>query len=328
MFKSIADYIVSYFGLSLETKFGAAVHFFIEDSVKIFILIYLTTFIVSLFRTKLDPERIKEYISGKSRWIAYFIAVFLGVITPFCSCSSIPLFIGFVGVGVPFGVAMAFLIASPLISEVAIAMLFTLEENGAQIAFAYTSIGVIISVIGGYLCDKYELGKHVVSVAAKKPCCCSCQKEKVASHSVGAVYVPDTSIYRYAHLYASEVIKDIGLYVLIGLSFGAFMHGYVPQDFFIKYAGAGNIYSVPFAAIAGIPIYANHLSVLPIIEVLLSKGVPVGTSLVMLMSITAISLPEMVMIRKVINWKMIGIFALFLLVSFVIVGYFINWIFV
>lgn len=274
-------------------------------------------FVVSLFRAQLSPEKIKQYLSGKTRFYGYILAVFLGVVTPFCSCSSIPLFLTFMAAGIPFGIAMAFLIASPLISEVAAVLLMTMPEAGVPVMLVYVIMGGIIAVIGGYLCDKLNLQKLVKVQEMKPSCGCEDHDHETVSDKINSTII-------FANDYAWQTVKEIWLYVLIGLGVGALMHGYVPQELFVKYLGAENIWAVPLAAIAGIPIYANHNSVLPIVQVLLMKGVPVGTTLVMLMSITAISLPEMIMLNKVLRWKMIGLFIAYLFISFIIVGYLLN----
>lgn len=310
-----ADFATLKMGLSLQTKLGTAVSFFIEDFFKIFLLIYLSLFIVSLFRYQLSPEKIKEYLSGKHSFWGYLWAIMLGTITPFCSCSSIPLFLGFTAAGIPFGITMAFLISSPLISEVAIFLLLITPHAGMKVAGVYILVGVIIAAIGGWLCDLFHLEKYlkVIEEPQKTGCCCN----KTAKEKIKATV-------KFANDYAIETIKEVGLYVILGLLVGAFMHGYIPHELFIKYLGAKNLFAVPMAAIIGIPIYANHTSVLPIVQVLLMKGVPVGTTLVMLMSITAISLPELIMLNRVLKWKILALFVGYLLVSFIFVGYLLN----
>lgn len=312
--ENFANFATVKMGLSLQTRAGMAVSFFIEDFFKIFLLIYITLFVVSLFRYQLAPEKIRQYLSGKNSFWGYILAVILGVVTPFCSCSSIPLFLGFVAAGLPFGITMAFLISSPLISEVAVFLLLITPHAGWKVAAVYIVVGAVISILGGWLCDKFQLQKYLkeIDVPENKCCCCSSKKEKIKSTVV------------YANSYALTTIKEIGLYVIVGLLLGAFMHGYIPHEFFVKYLGAENFFAVPIAAIVGIPIYANHNSVLPIVQVLLMKGVPVGTTLVMLMSITAISLPELIMLNKVLKWRILAMFVGFLLVSFIVVGYLLN----
>lgn len=312
--KTFADFIVNFLGIDISSKFGVSLSFFIEDTIKIFLLIYVMIFVVSLFRSQLSAKKIKSYLQGKSSWFGYLLAVFLGIVTPFCSCSSIPLFLAFISVGIPFGITMAFLISSPLISEIATALLLITPQAGFWAALVYVLAGGFIAVVGGYLCDKFHLENLVEKHTHTEHCHCHNHdlKDEVKS------------LVHYANNYACDTVKQIAPYVLIGLVIGALMHGYIPEEFFIKYLGAKNPFAVIIAAFAGIPIYANHDSVLPIIQVLLIKGVPVGTTIVMLMSITAISLPEMIMLHKVLSWKMLGLFASYLFISFIIIGYLMN----
>jgi len=309
-----ADFVTIKMGISIQSRLGSSLSFFIEDFFKIFLLIYITLFVVSLFRYQLAPDKIKQYLKGKNSFWGYLLAVLLGTVTPFCSCSSIPLFLGFVAAGIPFGITMAFLISSPLISEVAVLLLLITPQAGAKVAIVYILVGVVISVFGGWLCDKFHLERYLKqTVEPERNCsCCSSVTEKIKSTIV------------YANAYSMDTLREIGIYVVIGLVVGAFMHGYIPQEFFVKYLGRDNFFAVPIAAIVGIPIYANHNSVLPIVQVLLMKGVPVGTTLVMLMSITAISLPELIMLNKVLKWKILAMFVGFLLISFIFVGYLLN----
>ena len=350
---SFGDFVAVKAGFDLSSKAGSSISFFVEDTIKIFLLIYVMLFVVSLFRAQLSPEKIRNYLSGKSTWIGYMLAVFLGVVTPFCSCSSIPLFIAFIAAGIPFGMTMTFLISSPLISEIAAALLLITPNAGFVAAFVYILIGAVISIFGGYLCDRYGLERlrtrHPFDEDAHAHCheedCrheehCSChhhnhadcdcghehhsEHECCCNHGHNHGFNCDVPIIKFAFSYANATVKDIWIYVLLGLAVGAVMHGYIPTETYAKYLGAGNPFAVVVAAFAGIPIYANHDSVLPIIQVLLLKGVPLGTTLVMLMSITAISLPEMIMLHKVLSWKMLSIFVGYLFISFIIVGYLLN----
>lgn len=314
--KNFADWLTVSIGLDISSKIGTSTSFFIEDTIKIFALIYVMLFVVSLFRAQLSPEKIKSYLQGKTLWYGYILAVFLGVITPFCSCSSIPMFIAFTAAGIPFGVTMAFLISSPLISEIAAVLLLITPEAGFSASIIYILTGAVISIVGGYLCDRFHLEKLKEKKSQNKHCHCHEHNHNLKDEA--------KSLIRYAHDYASNTVKEIAPYVLIGLVIGAFMHGYIPEKFFVKYLGEENPFAVLIASIAGIPIYANHDSVLPIVQILLMKGIPIGTTIVMLMSITAISLPEMVMLHKALSWKMLGIFTVYLFVSFIIVGYIIN----
>lgn len=315
IFTKLADWSIAKMGLSLETHFGQAVHFFIEDTTKIFFLIYVLIFFISLFRAQLSPEKIRKYLSGKSMWYGYLLAVFLGVVTPFCSCSSIPLFMGFIAAGVPFGVAIAFLVSSPLISEIAAIMLLGMDGAGVYVASVYILTGTIISILAGWLADRFNIEKYLAfKVNIQAPCTCSCStiKEKAKA------------LIKYANDFALDTIKSIGIYIIIGLLIGSAMHGYIPQEFFVRYLGVDNIWAVPLASVIGISLYTSHAGVVPIIQVLLMKGVPVGTALVMLMSLTAISLPEMIMLKKVFSYKLLAIFVSYLLIAFIITGYILN----
>lgn len=315
VFTKLADWATTKMGLDLSTHFGQAVHFFIEDTTKIFVLIYVLIFIISLFRSQLSPQKVRNYLSGKTRWSGYLLAVFFGVVTPFCSCSTIPLFMGFLASGVPFGVSVAFLVSSPLISEIAAIMLLSMGETGAYVAAVYIASGTIISVFAGYLADKFKVERYLMlNLPKATPPCCCCQtvKEKLKALLI------------YAHNFSAETVKSLSLYILIGLAIGAFMHGYIPQEFFIKYLGADNSWAVPAAAVVGIPIYASQAGIVPIMQVLLMKGVPLGTALVMFMSIASISLPEMMMLKKVFTYKLLGIFIGYLLVAFMVTGYLLN----
>lgn len=317
IFTKLADWSIAQIGLTMDTRFGAAVHFFIEDTTKIFVLIYVLIFLISLFRAQLSPEKVRDYLSGKSRWYGYVLAVFLGIVTPFCSCSSIPLFMGFIVAGVPFGVAMAFLVSSPLVSEIAALMLLAMDGAGPLVAFVYVITGSMISILAGYLCDLFRLEKYVKfqpSGMVKPRCSCKEKNVKIKNLLI------------YANSFSYSTVKSIAIYIIIGLVIGAGMHGYVPQELFVKYLGADNVWAVPFASVAGAPLYASYAGIVPIVQVLLMKGVPIGTALVFLMSTTAISLPEIMMLSKMLKTQMLVIFVLFLIVAFIGTGYLLNWI--
>lgn len=223
---------------------------------------------------------------------------------------------GFLAAGVPFGVSIAFLVSSPLISEIAAIMLLGMGSFGLYIVSVYIVSGTIISVLAGYLADKFNLEKYLAlqipQVVAPK-CACASVKEKAKA------------LILYAHQFAWNLIKSLYLYILIGLALGAYMHGYIPQEFFVKYLEADNVWAVPVAALVGIPMYASQAGIVPLVQVLLMKGVPVGTALVAFMSIATISLPEMMMLKKVFRLKLLLIFIGFLLLAFIATGYLLNW---
>ena len=315
IFTRFADWAVLQMGLTIETHLGSAVHYFIEDSTKIFVLLYVLIFVISLFRSRLSPERVRDYLSGKSRWSGYFLAVFLGVVTPFCSCSSIPLFMGFLSAGVPFGVSVAFLVSSPLISEIAAIMLLGMGSFGVYIVSIYIISGTIISVLAGYLADKFHIERYLaLNIPKTTPsvCACSSMKEKAVA------------LIKYAHAFSWDLVKSLYIYILIGLTVGAYMHGYIPQELFVKYYREVKNSAVPFAPVARIPNYATQAGIVPLVQVLLMKGVPVGTALVAFMSIATISLPEMMMLKKVFSTKLLMIFIGYLLAAFIATGYLLN----
>ena len=315
IFTWLADWATAKMGLDITTHLGQAVHFFIEDTLKIFVLIYVLIFFISLFRAQLSPEKVRDYLSGKSRWSGYFLAVFLGVVTPFCSCSSIPLFMGFLAAGVPFGVSMAFLISSPLISEIAAFMLLSMGGYGVYIVTIYIISGTMISVLAGYLADKFNIEKYLaLNIPKTTPSVCGCKSVKEKA----------VSLIKYANSFAWDTVRSLAIYILIGLVVGAFMHGYIPQEFFVKYMGADNIWAVPFAAFAGIPLYASQAGIVPLVQVLLMKGVPIGTALVAFMSIATISLPEIMMLKKVFTYKLLAIFIGYLFIAFIVTSYLLN----
>lgn len=317
-FTNLADWFILQMNLSRETRLGESVHFFIEDSTKIFFLLYVLIFVISLFRAQLNPEMVRGYLTGKSRWAGYLLAVFLGTVTPFCSCSSIPMFMGFVAAGVPFGVSVAFLVSSPLISEIAAIMLLGMGTFGAYIVLIYILTGAIISIFAGYLSDKFNLERLL---ALKIP------PTSISSHSCSSVKEKTVALLKYANSYAFSTVKSLAIYILLGLLVGAFMHGYIPQEFFVKYLGAGNILAVPAAVIAGIPMYASQAGIVPLVQVLLEKGVPIGTALAAFMSIATISLPEMMMLKKIFGIKLLALFIIYLACAFILTGYLINFLF-
>jgi len=321
IFDWLADTLIyGWAGLSSETHLGQSLHFFVLDVTKILVLTAVVMFVVSFLRHKLNSEKIRDYLENKPKWLAYLLAVALGAITPFCSCSSIPLFIGFLEAGIPFGVVMAFLITSPMINEVAVPILWT--EVGSVITLTYIATGMIVGIFAGWLMDKMGLKKYVedyvwnIKVGKQPVCDCSSIKKNQFKEDV-----------IYALQYTKDMIKKIALYVLIGIGVGAFIHGYVPATFFETHASADNFFAVPFAVLFGIPLYTDAVGIVPVAKVLLAKSVPVGTVFAMMMSVVAISLPEMMILRKVMKPRLIMYFAAMLFVIFIAVGYFYNLIF-
>jgi uncharacterized protein len=317
-FSDLADVLVyNLLGMTPETDLGQALHFFVEDVTKIFFLLAVIVFMIGFFRSLISPERVRKMIGGQSPWRSYPLAVTLGAVTPFCSCSSVPLFIGFLEAGIPLGVTMAFLITSPMINEVAVLVLAS--TMGWKIALAYVAMGLTVGIIGGLTISALKLERYV--------------EEYVWKIRMGEVTVEtgDVSFWgrvQYAWSQVKEIFGRIWLYVLGGIGIGAILHGFVPQSFFLEYASADNPLAVPLAVLVGIPLYSNATGVIPIAEALLAKGVPIGTALALMMSVAAISLPEMIILRKVIKPPLIGIFVAWLFIAFVAVGYLFNAFFV
>ncbi|MCG6988283.1 MAG: permease [Gemmatimonadetes bacterium] len=300
-------------GLDASTRTADAVHFFVDDVTKIFFLLVTVIFVMGLFRSALSPERVRSFLEGRSRWAAYVMAVTLGAVTPFCSCSSVPLFIGFVEAGIPVGATMAFLIASPMINEVAVTLLLTLL--GWKLTLLYVATGLAVGVAGGALVDALGLERWVEEYV---------WKIRVGAAPGGARRLSPRQRAAFAWGEVSDIVGRIWMYVLLGVGLGAVLHGYVPEDFFARWAGSSNPFAVPLAVVAGVPMYANATGIIPVAEALLGKGVPVGTVLALMMSVVALSLPEMIILRKVLKVRMLGFFAAYLAVAFVTVGYLFN----
>lgn len=317
-FTVLAD-VVTFGLLRLEpgTKAADAAHFFIEDTAKIFFLLVAVMFLMGLFRSLLAPEKVRQRIAGRSRWLAYGLAALLGAVTPFCSCSSVPLFIGFLEGGIPLGVTMAFLITSPMVNEVAVVILASLV--GIKITAVYVAVGIGIGVLGGFIIDLLRLERYV--------------EDYVWSIRMGqAAFVPDETSWRervaYAWQQTRDLVRRVWLYILAGVGLGALLHGYVPADLFARYAGADNPLAVPFAVLVGLPLYSNITGIIPVAEALLLKGLPIGTVIAFMMSVVAISPPEFIILRKVLKPRILVFFAAFLAVSFTVVGYLLNFLFI
>ena len=322
MFLKFADWFVyQVLGFSSETSFGAALHFFVYDVLKILFLLFTIISVIAFLRSYLDADKFKAYIEKQPKFLAHFLAALFGAITPFCSCSSIPLFIGFMEAKIPFGVAMSFLITSPMINE--IAMLVLAGVLGIKITLIYIFTGITVGIIGGFLMEKLGFEKYLQDylkkLGANTGCCsCSCSTEKDA--------ISVKSRIKDAFIYAKDLMQKIWLFVLLGVGVGAFLHGYVPQEFFMKYMSDNNFYTVPIAVIAGIPLYADATSIIPIAQVLIQKGAAVGTVLVFMMAVVGLSLPEMIILSRVMKKELIIRYVIFMFVTFTIVGYFYNFI--
>ncbi|MDD5463832.1 MAG: permease [Candidatus Moranbacteria bacterium] len=308
----LADWLTySVFRIAPETLLASAVNFFIFDTIKIILLLLVIIFAVSILRSFLPREKVKNILSHKRKYVGNILASLLGIITPFCSCSAVPLFMGFVQAGVPLGTTFSFLVASPMINEVALVLL--LGMFGWKIALLYIVSGLLISVFAGIFIEKMNVRNLV---------------EDFALNGNGSdVNLPELSWkerIQYAKTYTLNIVKKVWLYVVIGVGIGAWIHGYVPADFLAQYAGADKWYAVPLAVLIGIPLYSNAAGVIPLVGVLTEKGVAMGTALAFMMAVTALSLPEFMILKKVIKTKLIIIFASVVGTGIIFTGYLFN----
>lgn len=312
-FQILADWLTySVFGIAEGTLLAAAVDFFIFDTIKIFLLLAVIIFAVSIIRSFLPPEKIRVILSHEKKYLGNILAALLGIITPFCSCSAVPLFLGFVEAGVPLGTTFSFLVASPMINEVALVLLFGLF--GWKIALLYIVSGLIIAIFSGVVIGKLEVEKLVEEFVWK-------------TRFNGQLQLPEMTWKQrtdYARDYTKEIIRKVWLYIIIGVGLGAWIHGYIPTDFLARYAGADKWYAVPLATLIGIPLYSNAAGVIPLVSALTEKGVAMGTTLAFMMAVTALSLPEFMILKKVMKTKLILIFAGIAGAGIIFTGYLFN----
>lgn len=306
-----ADWLIySVFNIGAETHLGTSLNFFVFDTLKILILLFIIVFIMGIVNAYFPIERLKNYLNRKKMYgLEYLFASIFGAITPFCSCSSVPLFIGFVQGGIPLGVTFAFLITSPLVNEVAVAMFIGMF--GLKATIIYVVSGIILGTIGGWLLGKFKL-EHLLSDWVKK---ILENKMQQAEFEVEK----QTFFQRLPEITrgAWDIVKGVILYVLIGIAIGAAMHGYVPENFFNQYLGGGEWWTVPLAVILGVPMYANAAGIVPVIQVFVAKGVPLGTAIAFMMATVGLSIPEATLLKKVMTWKLIAIY--FAVVTFFII---------
>lgn len=311
----LADWLTySVFSIPKGSLLANAVNFFIYDVIKIFILLSLIIFVVSLIRTYLPPEKVRKILSRQNEYVGNVLASFLGVITPFCSCSAVPLFLGFVEVGVPLGVTFSFLVASPMINEVALVLLFGMF--GWEIALIYMISGIIIAIFAGILIGKLKVENLVEDFVFKNTVKVELEiKEMTFKERID-----------YAKTYVFDILKRVWIYVIIGIGVGAWIHGYIPMDFLAQFAGADKWYAVPLATLIGIPLYSNAAGIIPLVSALTEKGVAMGTTLAFMMAVTGLSLPEFLILRKVMKVRLILIFAAIVGIGITFTGYLFNFI--
>ena len=315
MFEQLGNSVAyQWLGLSPETHWGAAIQFFVMDTAKIFFLLLAVIYVMGLLRALLSPERVRHYVRSKPKWLARTLAILLGAVTPFFSCSSVPLFIGFVEAGIPLGVTFSFLIASPMINEVAAVILVGIL--GWQLAALYIGAGLLVAYVGGAAMERFKPERWVEAYVWK------------IQMGEAQLAAPDTSLagrHRYAWGEVKEIIGRIWKWVIAGIALGALFHGFVPEAWVVEHLGdEENWLAVPAAVLLGIPLYANATGVIPLAEAMLGKGVAIGTTLALMMSVAALSLPEMLILRKVIRWPALALYAGVLAVAFSLVGWSFN----
>ena len=315
----LVDYVTyRLIGLNAESHLGASVNFFIYDTIKILILLFLISSLMGLVNAYFPVDRLRIYLTTKKMYgLQYLFASFFGAITPFCSCSSIPLFIGFVKGGIPLGVTFSFLITSPLVNEVAVAMFLGLF--GLKVTLVYAISGILLGTFGGFLLGKMNLDRFLSDWV--KQIQASSEQEAEQWETDKTPFIDRLPIIIRE---GWGIVQKVLLYVIIGIAIGAAMHGYVPENFFTEYLSADKWYAVPLAVILAVPMYANAAGIVPVIQVFVAKGVPIGTALAFMMAVVGLSLPEATLLKKVMQWKLIGIFFGTIAAFIIILGYIFN----
>jgi len=318
-FTYFADWLTySLFNLTAGSRLAGAVHFFIEDTSKILVLLLVLIYLIAVLRASLNPEKVRYYLQGKNRFLGYILGSVFGSVTPFCSCSSIPLFMGFISARIPLGVTIAFLLTSPLINEVVVVMLGSLL--GLKFTLIYIAIGLSLGISAGFLIDTIKGERWLAPFLAAQ------YKRDDAIPEIEHVHKSMTLVER--HQFAKKemltIFTRIWKWVVVGVAIGAAIHGAIPDAWFSEYLGAGQWWSVPVATLLAIPMYVNATAIVPIIESLLLKGVPLGTTLAFCMSAVAVSLPEFMMLKQVMKTQLLILIAGYLLVALSLLGWLFN----
>jgi uncharacterized protein len=308
MLQIVVDWFVYSF-LGIESKLGESLNFFIYDSVKILLLLFFMILIIGFLRTYISQQRVKKWLTGRKYGSGNVVASLFGAITPFCSCSSIPLFLSFLEAGVPLGVTFSFLITSPLVNEYLVVIMFSLF--GWKITLAYVISGILVGVVSGLILGKLKLEKHLV-------------KDLISSKIKEIKYNNIKSRFNFGLDEAKAIVKKLWLWILIGVGIGAAIHNYVPAELIQGLISKGGIFMVPLAVILGVPMYGSCAAIVPIALVLFEKGIPIGTALAFMMAVSALSLPEAIILRRAMKLKLIGVFFLIVTLGIIITGYLFN----
>lgn len=304
----------SVLGLEHDSRFGESLAFFLYDVPKILLLLSAMVFVISIIRTFFSPERTRALLGGKREGVGNIFAAMLGIVTPFCSCSAVPLFIGFVESGIPLGVTFSFLIAAPMINEVAVILLFGLF--GWKVTGLYIASGLVVAIVAGFIIGRLNMEKYVADFVWKIQSGANVMEENLTWSD------------RIERAWASvkEIVGKVWLYVVIGIAVGAGIHGYVPEDAMASILGKQVWWSVPAAVFIGIPLYSNAAGIVPIVGTLIEKGASVGTALAFMMSVIGLSLPEAVILKRVLKMPLLITFFAVIAVAIILTGYLFNWI--
>ncbi len=322
MIQNFADWLVfSIIGLDNETAFGSAVNFFVYDSIKILLLLFLISALMGIVNAYFPVERLRNYLSSHRLYgLQYLLASLFGAITPFCSCSSIPLFIGFVKGGIPLGVTLSFLITSPLVNEVAVAMF--LGSFGIKATLVYVISGILLGCVGGFVLGRMHLEPYLsdwvkqVQLQSEKQTA-EWEQERTSFMQRLPIVIRDSW----------RIVRGVLLYIFIGIGIGAFMHGFVPEGFFEQYMSRDTWYAVPLSVMLAVPMYANAAGIVPVIEVFVAKGIPLGTAIAFMMAVVGLSLPEATLLKKVMTWRLIAVFFITVMLFIILSGYLFNFLF-
>lgn len=319
MLQRFADWLIyTVCHLDPATHLGEALDFFIYDTTKILLLLFLISSVMGVINTYFPIDKLRNYLSTHKMYgLQYLVASTFGAITPFCSCSSIPLFIGFVKGGIPLGVTFSFLITSPLVNEVAVAMF--LGTFGWRITLIYVVSGILLGMIGGFVLGKLKLERHL------SPWVLQMQQAQIQQDAEWEEeHVPFLQRLPGIVKEALGIVKGVLLYVIIGIAIGAAIHGYVPENFFAEFMQKAGLFGVPASVLIAVPMYSNAAGIVPVVEVLVAKGVPIGTALSFMMAVVGLSLPEATMLKKVMQWRLIGIFFGSIALMIMVLGWFFN----
>ena len=321
IFTLLADWLIyDLVGCSSTSPLGQSLHFFVEDTSKILVLLFVISFLMGIVNAYFPIEKVRDFLTKRKLYgLEYLVASLFGAVTPFCSCSSIPLFIGFVNGGIPLGITFAYLITSPLVNEVAVAMF--LGYFGLRITLIYVVGGVLLGILGGFVLGKLKLENQLSDWVKQVQA-----QSMTANLAYEEEKIPFVKRLPTITKEAWSIVSGVLLYIFIGIAIGAVMHGYVPEQFFATYLSADKWYAVPLAVILAVPMYANAAGIVPVIEVFVAKGVPIGTALAFMMAVVGLSLPEATLLRKVMKWKMMAAFFGLITLFIILSGFIYNWV--